>query len=120
LGGKIFDIKHKIARSGTPYGRLTPLSKQITWNRLKAERDGNMAADIIIRSHVHYHVSIEEHGRLAMILPALQWTGSYGEQECDGEIDYGLVIIDIEPDGRILKHSFLPELKTMKEIVVEL
>lgn len=120
LGGKIFDIRHKIGRSGTPYGRLTPLSKQITWNRLKAEKDSSVAADIIVRSHVHYHVSIEESGRLAMTLPALQWVSNYGQLECDGEVDYGLVIIDIETDGTMVKRSILPQLKSMKEQIIEL
>jgi hypothetical protein len=118
IAGKVFDLKHKIGRSGTPYGRLTPLSKQITWNRLKTEKDVNVSADVIVRSHVHYHVCIEESGKLAMTLPALQGRTAYGSQECDGEIDYGLIVLDLEPDGRIVKHTFLPVIDSMKEKIL--
>jgi len=118
IGGKVFDIRHKIGRSSVPHGRMTPLSRQVLWSRLRNERTGNKA-DIIIRSHVHYHIAMEESGIMAMTLPALQGASAYGELECDGEVDYGVVFIDIEPDGRIVKHTILPRLKSLKsEIVV--
>ena len=118
IGGKIFDIRHKIGRSAIPHGRMTPLSRQVLWSRLRAEKTGTKA-DVIIRNHVHYHVYLEENGIIAMTCPALQGASAYGSQECDGETDYGLIIMDIEPDGRIVKHSFLPVFDSMKLEVIE-
>lgn len=119
IGGKIFDIRHKIGRSSIPHGRMTPLSRQVLWSRLKAEKDG-IKADVIIRSHVHYHVFLEENGVMAMTLPALQGASAYGAQECDGEVDYGIIILDIEPDGNILKRKFLPKLASLQPQMMEI
>lgn len=117
IGGKVFDVRHKIGRSGVPYGRVTPLSRQLIWSRLREERTG-VHADVIIRSHVHYRCLIEENGIIALTTHALQGHSAYGAQECDGETDLGLDIFDIYPDGRILIHKFTPVLTTNK-IVVE-
>lgn len=119
IAGKVFDVRHKIGRSSVPSGRLNPLSRQIIWSRLRDEKSG-VKADVIVRSHVHYSVYIEESGIVAFTTPALQGHSVYGSQECDGEIDYGLRILDIYPDGRIVPHLFLPDLETLKPKVVEL
>lgn len=119
IAGKVFDIRHKIGRSSVPSGRLNPLSRQIVWSRLRDERNG-VKADVIVRAHVHYSVYVEESGIIAFTTPALQGHSVYGAQECDGEIDYGLRILDIYPDGRVVPHLFLPELETLKPKIIEL
>ena len=116
IGGKIFDVRHKIGRSSIPHGRVAPLSRQVLWARLKAEKTG-IKADIIIRSHVHYCVSIDESGVMATTTPALQGYSQYGVQECDGETDYGFLIYDIYRDGRILVHKFLKEFDSNKQVI---
>lgn len=119
IAGKVFDIRHKIGRSSVPHGRMTPLSRQVLWSRLRDERSG-VKADVIIRSHVHYHIYMEESGIIAFTTPALQGHSDYGAMQCDGETDYGIVILDIYNDGRILKHSFFPELESMKTKIEEI
>ena len=119
IAGKVFDVRHKIGRSSIPHGRISPLSRQVLWSRLRDEKSG-VHADVIIRSHVHYHVYVEENGVIAFTTPALQGASDYGALECDGEIDYGLIVLDIHNDGRILKHTFLPILETLKTKIVEL
>lgn len=117
IAGKIFDVRHKIGRSSVPYGRATPLSRQIVWNRLREEKGGSKC-DVVIRSHVHYHVHLEESGKMAFTTPALQGASDFGALECDGEVDYGLIVLDIYTDGRILKHKFLPAFKSTEEKLV--
>ena len=119
IGGKIFDIRHKIGRSAIPHGRMTPLSRQALWSRLREERTG-IKADVIVRAHVHYHVYLEESGVIAFTTPALQGASDFGAMECDGEVDYGLIILDVYNDGRILKHTFLPKFESMKTEAVEI
>jgi len=119
IAGKVFDIRHKIGRSAIPHGRISPLSRQVLWSRLREERTG-IKADVIVRSHVHYHVYIEESGVIAFTTPAMQGHSAFGSLECDGEIDYGLIILDIYNDGRILKHTFMPVLESMKTEAVEI
>lgn len=119
IAGKVFDIRHKIGRSSVPHGRMTPLSRQVLWSRLRDEKSG-VKADVIVRAHVHYHIYMEESGVIAFTTPALQGHSDFGALECDGEVDYGLIILDVYNDGRILKHTFLPELKTLKTTIIEL
>lgn len=118
IGGKVFDIRHKIGRSSVPHGRMTPLSRQVLWSRLREEKSG-IHADVIVRSHVHYHILLEESGVMAFTTPALQGESDYGAMECDGEMDYGLIVLDIYNDGRILPHKFFPKLKSMQRQLIE-
>jgi len=119
IGGKVFDIRHKIGRSGIPHGRMTPLSRQVLWSRLREERNG-VHADVIVRAHVHYHIYLEESGIIAFTTPALQGNSDFGSKECDGEVDYGMLVLDVYSDGRVLKHTFLPQLESMKVEAVEI
>lgn len=119
IAGKVFDIRHKIGRSSIPNGRMTPLSRQVLWSRLRDERTG-IKADVIVRAHVHYHIYLEESGVIAFTTHALQGHSSFGAMQCDGEIDYGCVILDIYPDGRILKHMFTPDFESLKTKLVEI
>lgn len=92
-----FNIRHHIGSSSVPHGRWTPIAKEVLWNDLKAERETEDRADILIRSHVHYHVYGGDSRQLAMTTPCLQAPGSrYGTRRMSGIIDIGFIIIDIE------------------------
>lgn len=87
-----FDLKHKVGGSGIPHGRFTAPAKERLWNMLWAERNEQPKAQIIIRSHVHYHGWSGDHRGVAMTLPALQAAGTkYGSRQCSGVVDFGLV-----------------------------
>ncbi|MFA5379745.1 MAG: hypothetical protein WC455_28560, partial [Dehalococcoidia bacterium] len=53
VNGRIIDCKHKISSTQVPYGGLTPLAREIIWNRVWAARNQVPRADILIRSHAH-------------------------------------------------------------------
>lgn len=96
IDGVVLDCKHKVGSSGIPHGRHTAVSKERLWNILWHERQGAPKADIIIRSHVHYHEFSGNPMHLAMTTPALQgWGSKYGERQCSGIIDIGFVHFDI-------------------------
>ncbi len=93
LGGVKFNMRHKIGGSTIPHGRLTSIMRAKLWNKLwSLEDDEQWDADVLIRSHVHYHVFGGDHKSLQMITPALQGLGSdYGTRECDGVVHYGMI-----------------------------
>jgi len=96
VNGLIFDMRHFVSRSVIPHGRLTaPLRDQL-WNILWAEVAGYPKADIIIRSHVHYHVDGQVFGKRVFITPALQLHTKYGSKIASGVVDVGLLHFDIE------------------------
>lgn len=111
INGRIFDVKHKIGSSTIPHGRLTPLAKEIMWNRLWEPRQPR--ADVLIRGHVHYFEHIDHDGCLGFTCPALQGYGSkFGSRECSGKVDIGLIIIDVYDDGEIVWKKELADVST--------
>ena len=55
INGTTFDFKHHLSSSSVPHGRHTPLSREKLWNLLWAAKGEFPLADVLIRSHVHYH-----------------------------------------------------------------
>ena len=93
IDGVIFSIKHKPAGSSSiPHGRHTGVARDRLWNVLHADIENQPKADVIIRSHVHYHTFSGGPDWLAMTLPALQGPKSrYGVRECTGIVDWGII-----------------------------
>ena len=102
INGKVLDCKHKISSSQIPYGNLTPLAREIAWNRVWAARGGQRLADVLVRGHAHRYAQIDHDNCLGFVLPALQGFGSkYGSRQCSGTVDIGVVVLDIYDDGEI-------------------
>ena len=100
IDGTVFDIKHKVGASTVPHGRLTAVMREKLWNTVWASRDQQKKANVLIRSHVHYHQYGGDPYFLAMTTPALQGYGSkFGARQCSGVVDIGLIYFDIDKDG---------------------
>jgi hypothetical protein len=96
VNGLMFNLRHHIGGSQTPIGRGTALAREQTWNALWHVRHDFPLADVIIRSHVHYHEYLGGPGWLAMVTPGLQGYGTrYGERRLSGVIDWGFVVFDV-------------------------
>lgn len=102
----VIDVKHKIGRSTIPHGRATAVLREKLWNALQAVREEAPLADMVVRSHVHYFIEINDADGIAMITPALQAARThYGEREVSGTVDWGPVYFEadsgeIETSGR--------------------
>lgn len=104
INGLIIDLRHHVGSSGIPHGRFTALAKQKLWNALWARDEAQPDAQVIVRSHVHYHAYCggAENGEpwLAMTLPAMQLANTkYGARRCDGIVNVGFVVMDVKPSG---------------------
>jgi len=114
VDGVTFDMKHKVGGSSIPHGRGTAVAKEWLWNVLWAERGEQPKADVILRSHVHYHSYIGGPGWVAMTTPALQAAGSkYGGRIMSGTVDWGVVVFDVE-DGEFDWKAYIVNLKSNK------
>lgn len=92
----LIDARHKVGSSSVPQGRASSIMKDVSWNLLKSALSEEPKADITIRSHVHYHIWIEQPGRVMFTTPALQLSrGRYGSRECVGETHWGAVRLTI-------------------------
>jgi hypothetical protein len=104
INGCIIDVRHKIGGSTIPHGRFTQIAKEAMWDDLK-NIDKAEKANVIIRSHVHYHVfGGHSNNRIFFTTPALQGWTEYGDRECSGSVDYGFITFDIDEFGLI--HDF--------------
>lgn len=97
--GRRIYFRHKIARAGVPHTRHTATAKMHMHNVLKTAAGKAEKYDYLVYSHVHYHCVAGGAGWLAMTTPALQVTSNYGQRECDGEIDWGMVLITVDSKG---------------------
>lgn len=114
VNGIQFDLKHKIGSSTIPHGRSTALKRAKLWNTIWNDRDqGQPVAEILLRGHAHYFDYTGTNRYLAMICPALQgWGSKFGERQCEGVVDTGLVWFDIRPGDTLqtLKwHADMPK-----------
>ena len=109
VNGLVFDVKHKIGGSSTPYGRATAIEKEDVHNLKWHERGQQPRADILVRSHVHYYYPDPEKigddiHRMLVILPALQaMVTKFGSRQCSSPVDYGFCYVDIPPKGERTK-----------------
>jgi len=102
IGGKIFFFRHKVGRGSVPHTRHTAQSRAQLWNQINKARGREPHADVLCFSHTHYHAGAFGRDWLAMTLPALQTTSSFGARECDGEVDWGIAYFDIV-DGQLME-----------------
>jgi hypothetical protein len=115
VNGRIIDCKHKIGSSTIPHGRMTPLMREILWNRIWAARGEQPKADILIRSHAHYYEHCDHDDCLGFITPCLQGYGSkFGSRECSGTIDLGVLMFDVYANGEIVWTKHLAHGQTQK------
>ena len=121
INGVQFDFKHKVGSSSIPHGRMTALAKANMWNKIwHAERKLQPNARFIIRSHVHYHAHCGGIGWDAMTTPALQGFGSnYGVRQCEGKVDVGMMVFDIEENGDVAWNVIEARLQHQKALPLE-
>jgi hypothetical protein len=105
--GIIFDVKHKIGNSQLPHTKGTPLGREKLQNLLWYEHGEIPLAKVLVRSHVHnFHLLSGWNGKVgqwySLTTPALQGMGgSYGVRECSQTVDWGIVLIEVTPQGNI-------------------
>ena len=117
--GKVLACRHKINRSSIPHGKGTPLLRAKLWNELNAARGTEDLADLMVFSHVHYYSFAGDSRGAAVTCPALQIWTEYGETECEGNIDVGMLKVEIS-EGGISWEPLLMPLEQVAHPVVEL
>jgi hypothetical protein len=102
VGGVVFDLKHHIGSGTMPQTRVGAPAREIVQAMLKENYQGDPKADCFIRAHVHNHTLVNILGRIAYTNPALQINSDFGELRCNGIIDYGFTVIEVE-NGKIAR-----------------
>ena len=102
LDGVVFDARHKVGSSSIPHGRATSLLKEMMWDLMKEATESGPKVRVVVRSHVHYHIWIEQGDRVMFTTPALQLSrGRFGSRECVGETHWGAIRLTLSK-GKII------------------
>lgn len=102
LAGLVVDARHKVGSSNIPHGRATLILKEMMWDLMKESTEAGPRVRCVIRSHVHYHIWIEQGNRVMFTTPALQLSrGRFGSRECLGETHWGAIRLKIK-DGKVI------------------
>ncbi len=72
IAGVRFNVRHVVGRSDVPAGFGTQDIKEIIRALTQEATDGYKAADIFVRSHVHYWSRVEVKDKIAFTCPALE------------------------------------------------
>ena len=95
----LFNIKHKVGSSSSPYNRAQNVGKHRLWDELQSIRNEDEKASVYIRSHVHYFSFCGESDWVGFTLPALQSNQTkYGARQCVGATDWGMCMFNVD-DG---------------------
>lgn len=125
VNGVIIDAKHHLGATSIPYGDATPLLKEKIWNDVWHKYDEQPDADILIRGHVHSYCAVSKmvsgKMKLSMSLPALQGMGSkFGSRSCQKHVDFGFIVITVEPNGSYSWKPYLAVLPAQKAQTLKL
>lgn len=104
LAGTIFHFRHHLGSSSIPHGRATALLREALWSDLQSliPSPDRPRPHVLVRSHVHYHVAVQDRYHLAMTTPALQGWTRYGAERMTGRTDVGLILFEVSGPGQFV------------------
>jgi hypothetical protein len=119
--GMTIDVRHKINTSSVPQGRGTALLREMAWNLIKEASQSAPKVDIVVRSHTHYHIWIEQSNKFMFTTPCLQLSrGRYGSRECIGETHWGAIRLKIDKGQIVGKDLHIWNLIANKHKVIKI
>jgi len=114
VNGCVFDLKHHQSATRNP---ATSLYNEIIDNREWAILGEQPKADVLVRAHTHRFAELELEDCTAFSTPALQTYGTkFGSRRCSRKVQFGLVAVDVWPDGVIQKHVHIGKLQAHKTL----
>ncbi len=108
VNGCIFDLKHKQGNCDNPgTGLFQQIRDQREWAGLKEQPKAN----VLVRAHTHRFCILNLEDCMGISIPALQTYGTkFGSRQCSRKVQFGLVALDVWPDGEIVEHVHIAKL----------
>lgn len=108
VNGVVFDLKHKQSNCINP---STGLFNEIRDNREWVAVGEQPKADVLVRSHTHRFCLVRTEDTIGISTPALQAYGTkFGARQCSRKVQFGMVALDIWPDGEVVEHVYIARL----------
>jgi hypothetical protein len=120
VDGLMFNVKHKVGSSSSPYNRAMPVGRHRLWEAIEALRTDTKPADVYVRSHVHYFSFCGESNWYGFTLPALQSSDTkYGARQCVGLTDWGMCLFYVDHGSLVGWDAMLYDLTSHKKRVIK-
>ncbi len=108
VNGVVFDIKHDQSATKNPG---TSLFNAVVDNREWAVLGEQPKADVLIRGHSHRYCVLALEDCLAISIPSLQAYGTkFGARKCSRKVQFGMMALDVWPDGEVVQHVRIAKL----------
>ena len=108
INGCVFDLKHK---QGNCINPSTSLFNEIRDNRDWVSAGEQPKANVLVRSHTHRYCVHKVEDAMGISTPGLQAYGTkFGARQCSRKVQFGLVALDVWPDGVAEEHTYIAHL----------
>jgi len=108
VNGCTFDLKHKQGNCKNP---ATGVWNEIVENREWAGLGEQPKANVLVRAHTHRFIMMRIEDCIGITIPALQAYGTkFGARQCSRKVQFGLLALDVWPDGEIVEHVHIAKL----------
>jgi hypothetical protein len=112
VNGCVFDLKHKQSNCINP---STGLFNEIRDNREWTSVGEQPKTNVLVRSHTHRFCIHKVEDVIGISTPSLQAYGTkFGARQCSRKVQFGLVALDVWPDGGIVEHIHIANLSEHK------
>jgi len=107
IGGTVLNFAHHLG-GGSGFTRSGSLDAEALWCQVTSSKGQAIAADLIVRSHLHYYMHVEHVNRHAFLCPCWQLQTRFARHRSAYKLipDIGALIFHINPEGK--KHGIDP------------
>jgi hypothetical protein len=101
VDGTILNFSHHVG-GGAGFGRSGAIDAEAMWCQITSSKGQAVAADLIVRSHVHYYMHVEHVNRHAIICPCWQLQTRYARHRSAYKImpDIGALVFHVNPQAK--------------------
>jgi hypothetical protein len=101
LDGTIVNFAHHLG-GGSGFSRSASLDAEALWCQITASKGQAVAADLIVRSHLHYYMHVEHANRHAFLCPCWQLQTRFARHRSAYKLmpDIGALIFHVSPEAK--------------------
>jgi len=116
VNGYKFDLKHKVGASSVPYGKATPVLKEMVWNMLYEKAGIMPEVDCVLRGHTHSSVVVYDpmYNTWGFVGAGTQWGSKFGRENINRLITLGMYNFDITEKGEMSWQPHMVKLEAQK------
>jgi hypothetical protein len=103
VDGVVINFAHHLG-GGSGFTRSAALDGEAVWNQLTSTKGESIAADLIVRSHLHYFMHVEHVNRHAILCPCWQLQTRFARHRSAYRLmpNIGAIVLHVSPEAKRL------------------